>query len=154
MVTQVGAIGKHLALVGFMGAGKTTIGREVARLTERPFVDTDEEIERRFGPIPKLFEERGEAEFRQIEERLVAEYLAERTPGVFALGGGAVVAESTSELLARTAFTVWIPVDEAEAWERVAAAAARPNARALLEAVRGARAPVRARVQGGGIGRR
>ena len=69
---MVGAVDKHLALIGFMGAGKTTIGRELARLTHRPFVDTDEEIEKRFGPIGELFE-RGEPEFRRIEEQVVAE---------------------------------------------------------------------------------
>ena len=73
-----------------MGAGKTTIGREVARLTQRPFVDTDEEIERRHGSIAQLFEERGEGEFRRIEEAFVAEVLARDEPAVIALGGGAV----------------------------------------------------------------
>ena len=71
----VGALGKHLALIGFMGAGKSTIGREVAKRTARPFVDTDAEIERLHGPIPELFE-RGEPEFRRLEEQVVAEALA------------------------------------------------------------------------------
>ena len=72
---MVGAVDKHLALIGFMGAGKSTLGRELAQLTDRPFVDTDEEIEKRFGPIGELFE-RGEPEFRRVEEQLVAEALA------------------------------------------------------------------------------
>ena len=90
---MVGAVDKHLALIGFMGAGKTTLGRELARLTNRPFVDTDEEIEKRFGPISELFE-RGEPEFRRIEEQIVAEALAGPT-AVIALGGGAVLSEAT-----------------------------------------------------------
>ena len=53
---MVGAVDRHLALIGFMGAGKTSLGRPLARLTQRPFVDTDEEIEKRFGPIGELFE--------------------------------------------------------------------------------------------------
>jgi shikimate kinase / 3-dehydroquinate synthase len=118
VVTEVGALGKHLALVGFMGAGKTTIGREVARLTERPFVDTDGEIERRFGPIPQLFEERGEGEFRRLEEDVVVDALASREPAIVALGGGAVLSERTREGLRRAAFTAWLQVDEALAWER------------------------------------
>ena len=89
----VGAVDKHLALIGFMGAGKSTLGRELARLTHRPFVDTDEEIEKRFGPIGELFE-RGEPEFRRIEEQVVAEALAGPT-AVIALGGGAVLSEAT-----------------------------------------------------------
>jgi shikimate kinase/3-dehydroquinate synthase len=113
----VGAVGKHLALIGFMGSGKSTIGREVARLTQRPFVDTDEEIEKRHGPIPELFE-RGEAEFRQIEERVVAEALSGRD-AVIALGGGAVLSAQTCERLRARAFTVGLMVDPQTAWERV-----------------------------------
>jgi shikimate kinase/3-dehydroquinate synthase len=112
----VGALGKHLALIGFMGAGKSTIGREVAERTARPFVDTDEEIERRFGPIPELFE-RGEAEFRRLEEQVVAEALAGPS-AVLALGGGAVLSEATRERLHRT-FVAEVTVDPEVAWERV-----------------------------------
>ncbi len=83
---EVGALGKHLALIGFMGAGKSTVGREVAERMARPFVDTDAEIERLHGPIPELFE-RGEPEFRRLEEQIVAEALA-GPPSVIALGGG------------------------------------------------------------------
>jgi shikimate kinase/3-dehydroquinate synthase len=115
----VGALGKHLALIGFMGAGKSTIGREVARLTERHFVDTDDEIERRHGPIHVLFDERGEAEFRALEEGVVAEALAFDEPAVLALGGGAITVEGTRDRLQRRAFTVWIDVDVQDAWERV-----------------------------------
>lgn len=114
---MVGAVDKHLALIGFMGAGKSTLGRELARLTHRPFVDTDEEIEKRFGPIGDLFE-RGEPEFRRIEEQVVAETLAGPT-SVVALGGGAVLSEKTRERLARTAFVALVPVDVDTAWSRV-----------------------------------
>jgi shikimate kinase/3-dehydroquinate synthase len=113
----VGAVDKHLALIGFMGAGKSKLGRELARLTGRPFVDTDEEIERRYGPIGVLFE-RSEPEFRRIEEQVVAEALAGRT-AVIALGGGAVVSEATQERLSRAAFVAWVPVDVDTAWMRV-----------------------------------
>src|SRR5215204_1299078 len=100
-----------------MGAGKSTIGRELARLTHRPFVDTDEEIERRFGPIGELFE-RGEPEFRLIEEQIVAEALVGPT-AVIALGGGAVLSEATHKRLRRTAFVAWVTVDVETAWSRV-----------------------------------
>ena len=114
---MVGALGKHLALIGFMGAGKSTIGREVAERTARPFVDTDQEIERRHGPIPELFE-RGEAEFRRLEEQVVAEALA-GPDAVIALGGGAILSEATRERLRAQAFTVWLDVDVDAAWARV-----------------------------------
>jgi shikimate kinase / 3-dehydroquinate synthase len=119
MVSQVGALGKHIALIGFMGAGKSTIGREVARLTERPFVDTDEEIEKRHGPIAEIFRERGEAAFRELEQALVRDFLRGHEPAVLALGGGAVLLEAVREELEQRAFTVWIAVEEAVAWERV-----------------------------------
>ena len=114
---MVGAVDKHLALIGFMGAGKTKLGRELAGLTNRPFVDTDKEIEKRFGPVPELFE-RGEPEFRRIEEQIVAEALAGPT-AVIALGGGAVLSESTRKRLRHTAFVAWVTVDVDTAWSRV-----------------------------------
>jgi shikimate kinase/3-dehydroquinate synthase len=101
-----------------MGAGKSTIGQEVARLSGRPFVDLDREIEHRHGPVAELFE-RGEAEFRRIEEGLAAEVLASSTPAVIALGGGAVLSERTRGLLVTDAFTLWVDVSVADAWERV-----------------------------------
>ncbi len=116
---MVGALGKHLALAGFMGAGKSTVGREVARLTERPFVDTDEEIARRHGPVSQLFDDRGEAEFRRLEAEIVREALATDDPAVIALGGGAVLAEATQHRLRGRAFTAWLEVGADEAWERV-----------------------------------
>ena len=64
-----------------MGAGKSTIGREVAAVTGRPFVDVDREIERRHGPVAELFVQ-GEPEFRKIEEDVAAEALASSTPAV------------------------------------------------------------------------
>jgi 3-dehydroquinate synthetase len=100
-----------------MGAGKSTIGREVAERTARPFVDTDAEIERLHGPIPELFE-RGEPEFRRLEEQVVAEALA-GSPSVIALGGGAVLSEKTRERLRAHAFAVQVEVDPNTAWGRV-----------------------------------
>ena len=110
-----------------MGAGKSTIGQEVARLSGRPFVDLDREIERRHGPITELFE-RGEPEFRIIEEELAAEVLASSTPAVIALGGGAVLSKRTRELLVTDAFTLWVGVDVRDAWMR-ARGSGRPLAR-------------------------
>jgi 3-dehydroquinate synthetase len=100
-----------------MGAGKSKLGRELARLTQRPFVDTDREIEKRHGLIGELFE-RGEPEFRRIEEQVVAEALAGPT-AVIALGGGAVLSEATQKRLKRTAFVAWVTVDVDTAWSRV-----------------------------------
>ncbi|MGZ8693146.1 MAG: bifunctional shikimate kinase/3-dehydroquinate synthase [Gaiellaceae bacterium] len=101
-----------------MGAGKSTIGQEVAGLSGRPFVDLDREIESRHGPVAELFE-RGEPEFRRVEEELAADVLGSSTPAVIGLGGGAVLSKRTRELLLTDAFTLWVDVDVGDAWERV-----------------------------------
>jgi shikimate kinase / 3-dehydroquinate synthase len=125
---DVGALRKHIALIGFMGAGKSTIGREVARLTQRPFFDLDEEIEKRHGPIARIFDERGEPEFRQIEEEIAAEVLASNELSVVALGGGAVLAQATQDRLRAQCFCIYLPVAVEDAWARVRASD-RPLAR-------------------------
>jgi shikimate kinase/3-dehydroquinate synthase len=126
----VGALGRHLALAGFMGAGKSTVGRKVAELTHRPFVDLDAEIEARHGPIPELFEQ-GEPEFRRLEENVLAEALA-GVDSVIALGGGAVLSPLNRERLKARAFTVHLEVDVKDAWER-ARGSNRPLARSEEE---------------------
>ena len=115
---MVGALGRHLAISGFMGAGKSTVGARVATLTARPFVDLDRLIEKRHGPIPELFEERGEHEFRRLEEETLAEVLA-GTDAVIALGGGAVLSPLSRERLRARAFTVYLDVGVETAWKRV-----------------------------------
>jgi shikimate kinase/3-dehydroquinate synthase len=111
---------KHIALVGFMGAGKTTIGEQVARKLGRYFRDVDREIEADVEmSIAQMFELWGEAEFRRTEEHWTShalEYAEE--PTVIALGGGAVMRPRTRELLRDHAMTVWIDVDVETAWER------------------------------------
>jgi shikimate kinase len=87
-----------LVLVGPMGAGKTSVGRRVARALALPFLDTDAAIVREHGPIPDLFRAEGEARFRAIEREAVVRALAE--PGVVSLGGGAVLDGRTRNDLA------------------------------------------------------
>ena|SRR5690606_28099090 len=88
-----------LALVGPMGAGKTSVGRRVARQLGTTFIDTDKRIVAAHGPIPELFAEQGEAHFRELERETVAAAL--RECGVVSLGGGAVTDAGTRELLRR-----------------------------------------------------
>ena len=121
-----GALGRHLVLVGFMGAGKSTFGREVAARLGRPFLDVDEEVERAEGPIWELFEQQGEVAFRELEARFLREAAGRREASVIAVGGGAVETRNLLEDI--DAFVVQVHVDADTAWER-AQRSRRPLAR-------------------------
>lgn len=82
-----------------MAAGKTSLGRRVAKELGVQFVDSDVLFVRRHGAVTEFFEVHGEAEFRRVEAQIIAEVLAEPGTKVFALGGGAVLTDSTRELL-------------------------------------------------------
>jgi shikimate dehydrogenase len=102
--------GRHIALVGFMGAGKTTTGRELARLTGREFVDTDEMIEGITGmSIPEIFARRGESAFRSLESSVIGKLTPAGGRGkVIAVGGGAVLDAANRERLAENCRVVWL----------------------------------------------
>ncbi|MGA9761953.1 MAG: bifunctional shikimate kinase/3-dehydroquinate synthase [Gaiellaceae bacterium] len=123
------ALHRHIALAGFMGAGKTTLGSDLALALGRNFVDVDSEIEREAGtPISEIFAARGESEFRLLEERRIREALEACEPAVIALGGGALGAEATREALRERALTILVEVDVNKAWHRVSGAGNRPLA--------------------------
>jgi shikimate kinase len=111
-----------VALVGFMGAGKSAVGRELAAALGIPFVDTDELIVSRAGPIATIFAERGEAGFRALEADVVttAVSAAADSPCVLALGGGAVLSEAAREALKSLPHVVWLAAPSEELWARVA----------------------------------
>lgn len=92
---------RAIVFVGPMAAGKTSLGRRVAKDLGVPFVDTDVVFVRDHGPITEFFAEHGEPEFRRIEAEVIAEELARPGTRIVALGGGAVLTESTRELLRR-----------------------------------------------------
>ncbi len=105
-----------------MGAGKTTLGRQVAARLGRVFVDLDVVVEERLGQtIPEIFERRGEAEFRLAEVAQTLDALRGGPPAVLALGGGAVAQEPVRRALREHAFTVLLEVEPDLAWERVRA---------------------------------
>jgi shikimate kinase/3-dehydroquinate synthase len=104
-----------------MGAGKSTLGPEVAERLARPFIDLDRELERSLGKaIPELFQESGEVEFRVREAGQAIAALRFPDPAVVAFGGGAVQTDTIRHELRDRAFTVVLEVDAKTAWERSA----------------------------------
>lgn len=97
-MTPAGPVRARLALIGAPGAGKTRLGKRVARLLRIEFIDTDKRIVAVHGPIAQIFEQQGEAHFRELERAAVAEAL--REPAVVSLGGGAVLDPRTQADLA------------------------------------------------------
>jgi shikimate kinase / 3-dehydroquinate synthase len=112
-----------------MGAGKSTLGPELAERLGRPFIDLDRDLEQDLGStIPEFFEQRGESEFRMQEEGHAIAALRLPDPAVVALGGGAVQTASIRNELRDRAFTVLLEVDVDTAWER-SSGGGRPLAR-------------------------
>ena len=106
-------IDRPIALVGLMGAGKTTVGRRLAHLLGLRFVDADCEIERAAGmSIPDIFSRHGEPEFRRGERAVLARLLNE-PPHVLATGGGAFIDPETRALMKEKAISIWLkaPLD-------------------------------------------
>ncbi len=106
-------------LTGFMGAGKSAVGRELATLLRRPFIDLDLSIERAAGSsVASLFARRGEAAFRALESRALAR-AAKRGRAVVALGGGTLLSAKNKALVARTGFLVNLACSRAELVRRL-----------------------------------
>jgi shikimate kinase / 3-dehydroquinate synthase len=114
------ALDRHIALIGYMGAGKTSIGAQVADRIGRPFFDLDREIERSLQrTIPELFRDEGETGFRLIEAERTLDTLRRSRPAVLALGGGAVETKQVRKALGEQALTVLVEVELDAAWQRV-----------------------------------
>jgi shikimate kinase / 3-dehydroquinate synthase len=113
------ALDRHLALIGFMGAGKTTLAEAVAGRIGRRSVDADRLLEGRAQiSIGAFFAQRGETEFRVAEASLVRELFRQSPPAVVALGGGAVKTPEVQSVLRERAFTVLVEIDVETAWKR------------------------------------
>jgi shikimate kinase len=116
----------NIFLVGMMGAGKTTVGKALARRLGRDFIDCDREIVERTGvPIATIFEIEGEAGFRRRESAVLAE-LARRQGAVVATGGGVVLAQENRRLMRESGTVVYLHASLDHLHERTRRDVARP----------------------------
>lgn len=137
----------NIYLVGMMGAGKTTVGRHLAKRFGRRFIDADHEIEARTGvSIPTIFEIEGEAGFRRREAQAIAE-LAQEQDLVIATGGGAVLDPTNRAVLAASGLVVYLNAPPDMLFERTRHDRSRPllkvpNPLAKIEELVAARDPL------------
>jgi XRE family aerobic/anaerobic benzoate catabolism transcriptional regulator len=109
-----------VALLGLRGAGKTTIGRALARRLHARFIELDERVEKLSGlPLAEIFRLHGESYYRQVEARALESVLAETGPRVVATGGGIVTSPATYARLREGAVTVWLRARPKDHWARV-----------------------------------
>ena len=115
-----GAVPRVIALLGLRGAGKTTIGRRLARRRRVPFVELDKRVEEEADlSLGELFSLHGEEYYRRLERKVLQEVLREGVPIVLATGGGIVTSAETYALLRRSAITVWLRASPEDHWNRV-----------------------------------
>lgn len=107
---------KSIVFIGFMGVGKTTIGRIVAKKLFRDFVDIDEEIKKEFGiPIPEIFEKFGEKAFRQKEKDIITEFCQKKLK-IISVGGGAFLQEEIKQICLSTCIVIFLDLSW-ESWK-------------------------------------
>jgi shikimate kinase len=122
------ALGQRaVVLVGMMGSGKSSVGKRLATRIGLPFIDADTEIETAAGmTIPEIFAQRGEAEFRDGERRVISRVLSTRAPLVLATGGGAFMNAETREKIAALGISIWLKADADVLMRRVRKNSKRP----------------------------
>lgn len=141
---------RPIALVGIMGVGKTTVGRRLAKLLDRPFYDSDDEIVKASGrTIVGYFRDHGEAAFRDGERRVIDRILDD-TPLILSTGGGAFIPDETRDVLLAGATTVFLKGEFETIFTRVQKKDTRPllqveNPRQRFKEIMDARYPIYAK---------
>jgi XRE family transcriptional regulator, aerobic/anaerobic benzoate catabolism transcriptional regulator len=149
LLTETDPPAPVIALLGLRGAGKTTVGRRLARRLRRPFLELDRRIEQAADlSLSELFSLHGEDYYRRLERDVLDQVLAERRGLVMATGGGIVTSAETFARLRRSAVTVWLRATAEDHWKRVVSQGDRrpmanhPEAMAELRARLAAREPL------------
>jgi shikimate kinase len=118
--------GQAIVLIGFMGAGKSSVGRRLEKSTGLPRFDTDEMIAAKFDlSVPRIFEVHGEDVFRDAESEALQQ-LKSREPSIIVTGGGIVLRTTHRELLRQLGTVVYLQADEETLFERISRRASRP----------------------------
>jgi XRE family aerobic/anaerobic benzoate catabolism transcriptional regulator len=140
---------RTIALLGLRGAGKTTIGRQLARRLRVRFVELDRRVEQLANlSLAEIFSLYGDDHYRRLEREALAQVLSEHRPTVLATGGGIVTSREAYTLLKQSALTVWLRASADDHWNRVVRQrdrrpmADRPQAMADLRAILAAREPL------------
>jgi len=138
-----------IALLGLRGAGKTTIGRQLARQLHVRFVELDRRIEKAADmSLSEVFSLYGEEYYRRLERETLAAVLGEARPTVLATGGGIVTSPDTYAMLKKSAVTIWLRATPEQHWNRVVSQGDRrpmtdhPEAMADLRALLASREPL------------
>ena len=118
---------QHIFLVGPMGVGKTSVGRQLAGLLHRPFVDVDAEIESRCGAdIQWIFDMEGETGFRKRETKVLGDIVTNSVSSVIATGGGVVMTEENRKILQSSGQVIYLSVSKEQLYERMRGDKSRP----------------------------
>ncbi|MFQ5622248.1 MAG: shikimate kinase [Paracoccaceae bacterium] len=147
LVSGTFRLNRTLVMVGLMGAGKTSVGRRLARALDVRFVDSDHEIETAANmSISEIFDKFGEEYFRQGEERVISRLL-DGEPCVLATGGGAFMSDAVRQRVSERGVSIWLKADTGTLFNRVKSKADRPllredNPRTVLENLQELRGPV------------
>ncbi len=119
--------GPHIVLIGFMGSGKTSIGRCLSYKLKRAFYDTDKMIEEREGKtISDIFAENGEKYFRELETQTLREIREDKIGRIYSLGGGTPVSLQNQPLIKTIGTVVYLRIKPEEVWERLKGDTTRP----------------------------